>query len=248
MNQSPGVCAPELLEQDFERFLVHDKLEIVSILRGLQAAREQVSMHWDGDGFALTLLLAVNPEFEEMVFDCTNDPEANRRLMKSERITLVSVTGGVKVQFTARHPDTTIFEGHPALRMRLPELLLRLQRREFFRVPASLSCQVAVESEGKVRVLELRVADMSLGGIALVTDKTCLELECGQVLENCHINLGALGALTVSLTVGNFSETTTRSGNRQQRIGCSFGKLPRNMETIVSRYIAQVERERRARS
>ena len=247
MNASPDVCAPELHEQDFERFLVHDKLEIISILRALQAERETVSMHWGSDRFALTMLMAVNPEFEEMVFDCTNDPGVNRRLTQCERITMVAVTGGVKIQFTARFPDATVFEGHPALRMRLPDLVLRLQRREYFRIPASIACQVAVEGEGRVRVLELRVADISLGGLALVADKNFLDLECGEVLPNCRISLGSLGTLAVSLAVGNISETRTRSGGRLQRIGCSFEQLPRNMETLVSRYIAQVERERRAR-
>ena len=248
MNADPDLSAPEMMEQDLERFLVHDKLEIVSILRTLQAQREKVSLHWDGDGFALSIVLAVNPEYEEMVFDSNADVAANRRLMKSDRVTLVAVVDGVKIQFSARHPDPTIFEGHPALRMRLPEIVLRLQRREYFRIPTPLMCQFAFEEQGQARALELRVADVSLGGLALVADKTPLQIECGHLLEDCRIDLGGLGAVQARLVAVNISETRTRSGTVQQRIGCSFDKLPRGMEALISRYIAQVERDRRSRT
>lgn len=247
MNASPALRTPESLEQDLERYLVHDKLEIVSILRTLQTQREKVSMHWEGDGFALSLVLAVNPEFEEMVFDSNNDTASNRRLMRAERITLVAVTNGVKVQFNARNPDVTTFDGLPALRMRLPDIVLRLQRREFFRIPTPLLCTLALEEEGRLRALELRVADVSLGGLALIADKAPPKVECGQLLQDCRINLGTLGVIAPSLMVVNITESRTRSGAVQKRIGCSFDKLPRHVESQVSRYIAQVERERRAR-
>jgi c-di-GMP-binding flagellar brake protein YcgR len=240
--------APEVIESDFERFLVHDRFEILSILRRLQARNEPVTLNLDDGEFVLTILLAVNPDFEEMVFDCSSDPGANRKLMQAERLTLVANIGGIKVQFNVRRPDTTIFEGRPALRMRLPEIMLRLQRRDFYRIPASLACETALDSDDKVRVLELRVVDLSLGGIALVTDKTYVEFTVGQVLENCRISLGTLGTLALDLEVKNVSEAKNRNGLRQSRIGCEFANLQRVAETLISRYIGQKERERRSKT
>lgn len=239
---------PELDEEDFERFLVHDRFEIISILRRLQAKREQVTLNMDGQGFVLTVLLAVNPDYEEIVFDCGRDAESNRRIMQAERMTLVANIDGIKVQFSARGADPTVFEGRPALRMRLPDLVLRLQRRDFYRIPASLTCEATMECEGKVRVLELRVTDLSLGGLALVTDKTYVKFEPGQVLPNCRVNLGTLGRLDLDLEVKNVCDVRARNGMRQTRIGCGFPHLPRDMETLVSRYIGQKERERRMRT
>ena len=239
--------SPELIEEDFERFLVYDRFEILSILRRLQNKHEPVTMNLDSGDFVLTMVLAVNSDFEEMVFDCGSDADANRRLMRAERLTLVANLEGIKVQFSVRRPDTTIFEGRPALRMRLPNIVLRLQRRDFYRIPASLACEVALASGEKVRVLELRVADLSLGGVALVTDKTYVKFEIGQVLANCCMALGTQSTLSLDLLVKNLSEEYNRNGQRQLRIGCAFANLDRASETQVSRYIGQKERERRSR-
>lgn len=238
---------PEPIEHDLERFLVHDKRELVSILRRMATENVSVSVHWDeGAGLALTMLLAVNPDFEEMVFDCANDPDSNRRLLRADRLTLIAMVDGVKVQFSARHVEPTCWEGRPALRMRLPDLLLRLQRREYFRVPVPLLCQCAIEDEGKVRVLELRVADLSLGGVALASERAALNLEIGDELENCRIGMGRLGTLHVNLLVRNVIESETRSGQKHVRLGCTFTNLSRASENLVARYIAQIERERRS--
>lgn len=234
---------PDNWADDFARYLIHDRLEIVSILRTLQNRRAQVSLSWGEDQFSLSILLAVNPEFEEMVFDCGADPVANQALLRAENISLVANIEGIRVQFNARRAEATLYEGLPALRMRLPEIALRLQRRDSFRVPVSLICQLAIGQPAGVRALELRVADLSLSGIALVCDKSYVQFECGQVLENAFIQLGTVGTLAVNLQVRNLSQSTTRKGMPQQRIGCQFAAFSRSMEALISRYIAQKERE-----
>jgi len=237
---------PETLDEDLERFLVHERLEIVASLRRLLASREPLSVHWDGnDGFALTALLAVNQEFEELVLDCLGDARANRRLIESEDLSLVASMDGVKLQFSAQRAEPTVFEGRPALRVRLPELMLRLQRRETFRVRAPLSCELALEVDGRLCVLELRVGDLSLGGLSLVTDRNYVSIEPGSLIENCRINLGAIGTLAARLEVRNVMESRNRQGARQLRFGCRFVNLSGSMENLVSRYIAQLERQRR---
>jgi len=242
---APSLRSPEPVDEDFERFLVHDRFEILSILRVLQSEIEPVTLNVDGEGFTLTVLLAINPEFEEVVFDCGSDPEGNRRILRAERVTMVANTGGIKVQFSAKGADATVFEGRPALRMRLPDILLRLQRRDYYRIPGSLACDVAVDFEGKVRVLALRVVDLSLGGIALLADGAPTAFEVGDILRNCSIALGKLGRLAFDLRIQNKCQARTRSDLRQLRIGCGFENLSQPMGMLLSRYIGQQERERR---
>jgi c-di-GMP-binding flagellar brake protein YcgR len=244
-----SLAVPASLASDYERFVIHERLEIVSTLRRLLASREPLSVHWDGnDGFALTALLAVNVDFEELVLDCLGDARANRRLLESEELTLGATMDGVKVQFSARRAEPTVFEGGVALRVRLPEMMMRLQRRETFRVRAPLSCQLALDVDGRLCVFEVRVADLSLGGVSLTTDRSYVSMEPGKLLENCRIALGALGTLAVDLEVRNVIESRSRTGARQLRFGCRFVALPRAMENLVSRYIAQLERNRRVRA
>ena len=239
--------APEALGDELERFLVHERLEIVAVLRRLLAAREPLSVHWDGnDRFALTALLAVNPDFEELVLDCLGDARANRRLLESEALSVVAAMDGVKIQFSAPRAEATVFEGRPALRVRLPDFLLRLQRRETFRVRAPLACELALDVDGRLCVMELRVADLSLGGVALLSDRPYLNIEPGRVIDRCRIGLGEVGTLAARLEVRNVMESRGRSGLRQLRLGCRFVNLPGTMEALIARYIGQLERNRRA--
>lgn len=90
-----------------------------------------------GDGsqdFLATTLLDVNPEFEELVFDCGSDPVANGRLQRAESLEFVTALEQIRIQFSTHAAEPTIHERLPALRVRLPESIVRLQRREYFRV------------------------------------------------------------------------------------------------------------------
>lgn len=240
--------SPEIIDEEFERFLVRDRFEILSILGRLQARHEPVTLNVDGEMFSLTILLAINPEFEEVVFDCGSDPRSNGRILRAERVAVVANMDGIKVQFSARGAEATLFEGRPAMRMRLPDIVLRLQRRDSYRIPDGLTCETTVEGGGKARVLALRVADVSLGGLALLADKNALSCEIGTVLRNCSMDLNKLGKLYFDLRVQNLSQARTRNDLRPLRIGCEFENLSPSMEALLSRHIAQRERERRARA
>jgi c-di-GMP-binding flagellar brake protein YcgR len=243
-----SIRSPECVDAEVERFLLRDRLEIVSLLRRLQASREPVTLIPDGQEYVPSTLLAVNPDLDELVFDCVRDANANRRLVQAKEVTLVASLDGIKLQLSIHGPDATVFEGRPALRLRFPQEMLRLQRREYYRVPASLTCEMAVECGESVRVLEMRVADLSLGGAALVTANPLVQFRTGQLLRKCHIGLGDLGSLLLTLEVKSVCESATRNGGRHLRIGCEFEAMPGAQQAIVSRYIGQMERERRAKT
>ncbi len=58
----------------------------------------------------------------------------NRRITESKLATFVTFLDQIKVQFNALRIEMTSFGGKPALRARLPDSLMRLQRRNFYRV------------------------------------------------------------------------------------------------------------------
>ena len=72
---------PEIESVDMERFQVYSRVEILAVLRAIQAQRVLMTLYFNhGDEFILTTLLSVNPEFEEMVFDAGPDKQLNKRL------------------------------------------------------------------------------------------------------------------------------------------------------------------------
>ena len=150
--------------------VIRDRLEIVATLRQLVRAGELLSAQWDETDTASTRntrLLAVNPDYEELVFDCFADEETNDRALAADQVNFHCHLDGIELHFYASHGEPAVHEGSAALRMRLPSQMLRLQRREYFRVPASQT-DVALQVEGKERVPGIRVADLSIGGLTLI--------------------------------------------------------------------------------
>src|SRR5206468_6010297 len=72
---------------EFERYQVHSRLEIVAILRSLIEHRSLVTVSFGGrDDFIVSALLAVNPDFEELIIDHGADPATNVRLLQAPRL------------------------------------------------------------------------------------------------------------------------------------------------------------------
>ncbi len=253
MTPATATPATELVTLDLEKYLVHSRLEIVSVLREVIARRSLVTLTFErGRDSMVTSLLRVNPEVGDVLLDCSSSADANQRLLASQSLIATSFVDSVKIQFKAQRAESTTFEGKPALRLRLPESLLRLQRREHYRMLAPVAkpikCLVPRLRDKAGKAIEFRIVDISCGGIGVTVTQAQPLLELGQELENCRIDLPEIGTVITGLVVRNVSETTDAAGGKGQRCGCQFVRPPASTVNMVQRYINMIERERRART
>lgn len=228
---------------DDDRFRIYSRMEIVGLLRAVAAHRELVTVQFGGGSdFVVTAVLAVNPEFEEVVLDYGADEAAMQRLLRAERLRVSTQLDHVRMGFTADGAGAVSFEGGPAFRVRLPDSLLRFQRRDAYRLKVPLGrpllCQVPAAGGGST--LALKVRDISVAGIGLTDYPPSFLVTVGQVLEGCRINLPELGALVADLEVMHATQGEAR------RCGCRFRNLPLPMANLIQRYITRVEREQHA--
>lgn len=238
---------PEIESLELERFQVYSRVEILSLLRSLQKQRVLVTLYFNrGEDFLLTSLLTVNPEFEELVFDAGPDRERNARLLESSRITCVAFVDNVKIQFGSGRAEATTFDRQPAFRIRLPDSVLRLQRRNFFRVylpiTKPLRAHVADPAAPGTSV-EIAVVDMACGGVGVVLDPEKLRVEPGMKLEKFSVELPDVGMIACSLQVRHISDAS-KGIQKRFRLGCQMTDLPGPMATLVQRYVNKLERER----
>ena len=245
------VKEPPLLEPgDYAQFLLHTKSEILFVLRNLLEHVSQITIFFnEGKDLLLTTLVAV--EDDSIVIDYGASSEMNRKAQAVEKLFCVASLQKVRVQFLLRGLTQTTWQGRPAFRARLPADLLRLQRREFFRltmpITRPLKCKIPIEGEGGGEyVMDVNVVDISGGGLAIAVPEG-ISFEDGQEFRNCKLELPEVGVVMTTLAVRNQFEITLRSGGRVKRAGCEFVKLPGAMLTLVQRYIIKVERERKAR-
>jgi c-di-GMP-binding flagellar brake protein YcgR len=236
---------------DHERYQVHSRLEIVSLLRAVADSHIAMTVYFNqGSEFIVTNVLDVNPEFEELILDMGADPKANQRLLQATRMTVVTFLDHIRLQFQVQHVEATVHRELPALRVRLPDALLRLQRRNFYRIRTSVAKPISVhftDPADRKRRLSLRILDLSCGGIAMVAAEGEVALESGTILDGCRIDLPEVGVLNTALEIRNAGKHEEGARMSLRRYGCQFVGLAPALANAVQRYITKLERERAQR-
>jgi len=243
---------PELEDGYLEQYQIYSRAEVLALLRELAESHTLVTIYYDGgDKFILTKVLSVNPEFEEIVFDASPDSRTSAALLASTRLVVVAFLDAVKLQFRASRAERSACQGGDAIRIRLPDSMLRLQRREFYRIATPLARPLKLvipAGEGRSTPTELRVTDLSCGGMGVAAPTLPpLPLEPGATFAGCRLGLPDVGDITVTIEVRHVARGAGASGKTQTHCGLKFLALaPHNM-TLLQRYINSLERERRSR-
>jgi flagellar brake protein len=244
----------ELLQaDDYSQYVLRDHREICQVLRGLIDKRAMVTAYLDGSSQSfLTTALGLSPDETSLILDASNDEAMNLRAQESQQLICITQLDSVKIQFSVadiqRHP----FQGHLALRAPVPEILLRLQRREYYRLSApaahALTCTLPIaDPAGIVTSYQARIVDISGGGVAVMVPPKGVAFEPEMAFPGCRILLPEAGPLHATLQVRNIFRLTNRQGITMLRAGCQFVDLPEAMNTLINRYILKVERSRGGR-
>lgn len=238
---------PEPESPELERFAIYSRHEIAATLRQFIDENVLVTAYYDeGPGFVVTALLAVNADFEELVFDGAPDETSQRRLLGSKQIVFVAFLDHIKVQFVARHAEATAFDERSAFRVRMPDQILRLQRRDFFRVRPPMSkpatCLVPHAADAK-QYESLRVLDLSVGGLAVLAYPEKFELPTNRVIENCFLDLPGIGSISVSINVRHVDRVA--KDDKARRFGCEFVDMAPQARVMLQRYVNRIDAEQR---
>jgi c-di-GMP-binding flagellar brake protein YcgR len=213
-----------------------------------------ITVYFDqGKSFLLTSLIEVSADNSELIFDLGSDSEMNRKALLADKLIFITAIDRVKVQFSLKRLSQKNNDGRPAFSGALPETLLRLQRREYFRlstpIASPIKCTVPMtRPDGSALVIDSPLLDISGGGIGLMAQPDQSELYKSEMeFKNCKIDLPDEGLLVLTLRVRNAFDVVTKSGSRYIRVGCEFVDLTGPRLTMIQRYITRIERERKAR-
>lgn len=241
----------ELLQSDdYEQYLLHEPREVAYVLRQLAARRCMITAYiGDSPRFLMSSVLGVSDDDRSIYLDVGADETLNSGAASAGSLLCLTQLDKVKVQFSANKPKLALFGKYPALLADMPDTLLRLQRREYYRLTApvahSLICRIPAPG-GNSRV-EARVIDISGGGVAVIVPPRDVNLSTDEKYLDCRLDLPDFGPVTATLRVRNIFRITNRSGVDMLRAGCQFEDLPITMANAIQRYILRVERERKAR-
>jgi len=238
--------------ESWHDYEVESRREIVALLRQISEKKQLVRLLVKGEAdVCVTSLLAIDPDDDTLVLDRSIDREQNERILAAPKVTCETSLDKIRILFNLTDLRATTFEGGAALGAAIPPTLIRLQRREDYRMPTPVTNPVRAtiplppELGGAPAVFPL--ADISCGGIAILDNKQQLGNTVGATYQNCRIELPEIGPIVCTLQIRNAIDMTLLNNKTSRRLGCQFVDISRGNLAAVQRYITKLERERNAR-
>lgn len=241
---TPRVLAPLQLD-DPTPYRIADRDRLQHLLVRLARHPELVCLYPANDlaTFALSALLHVGSD--HLIFDAIPDERIEKKLQSSPQLICVSSLDRIHVQFNVVAPLSCRHEGRPALRTGWPLELLFVQRRDCYRLSAPVReppiCHIPQADGDEIAI---PVADISLGGLGLTGPLPGIDAQPGLRLAACRLELPGVGIIPAELLVCATHLPNPRGEAHAQRIGCRFVQLSGRGQTLVLRYINQLERRR----
>lgn len=238
--------------ENWHDFEVSSPREIASLLRNIGEKNQLIRMliHGEAD-VCVTSILQVDPETDTVILDRSVDRAQNERILQAKRLSFETTLDKIRILFASETVSETTYEDAPALKISIPRTMVRLQRREFYRMATPVSNPVRAliplpeDLGGGTAAFPL--ADISCGGIAILDNKLELANTIGVTFLNCRIDLPDSGTVTANLRVCNSLDITLLNNKTNRRLGCQFVDISRANLAMVQRYITKLERERNAR-
>ena len=238
--------------EDWHDYEVGSRREIVALLRQIGEKNQLIRMLIKGESdVCVTTILGVDEDSGAVLLDRSIDRAQNERIVASARVRCETSLDKIRIMFRAENLVETTWHGDPVLRADIPATLIRLQRREYYRMatpvtnPVRALVPVPIDAGGGVGVFPLH--DISVGGVALLDGKLQLGTAIGRVIEHCRIELPEIGPISTSLEIRNSLDLTLLNHKTSRRLGFQFVDISRGNLAAVQRYITKLERERNAK-
>lgn len=229
---------------DHEKYLTNSRTKIITSLLELAKTPSLVNAYYNhGKAHQITTIIDVLADRDLVIIECGPDSDSNRELLAAGSATCLSKFNDIDIRFQLHELRKARYRGQSVFAAPIPDSLLRLQRREFFRVPAPLiepiTCRFKTE-EGDD--LELPLADISIGGLGIIDAKQRYNGKVGTTLKAVTLTFpNGGGEMEVALEVRGVFMHSRMEGQREQRIGCSYIDLRHDQSSFIQRYVNRLQ-------
>lgn len=241
------------MEKDSEYYVKNPK-QIVSHLKQLMQKNCLIAAHFgeNNDSF-LTTILEVDQKKKSIILDYGPKDYLNKQLLQAGNPDFRTEINGIKVAFNAKKVGSTKIKGQAAFVLAIPETLFWMQRRHYYRVRVPLShksfCELSFQDQDEnITSARFRLQDISITGASLINEQMDLsnQLIPTTVFENCSLELNGAAVAGIDVTIKNKLSLIPDRPDKGQRIGCAFTRVTPAIESIIQRYMQDIERESRA--
>lgn len=240
--------------QDLSPFEVTSARQIARMLDALRESRRELKLQRQGSDATLrTRILGIDEDLGIMELLPPLPASSDTAAPSAAGLWAECAVDGVHTFFPVDRLHVKRLADGPVWEVPMPAKVIRLQRREYYRVPAKtvrpIHCTVPAEGgeTGQARAV-LVLNDISMGGASLVDNLGVMDATVGKLYPDCHFDLPTGATVVADLMVANARERMLADGQTVRTVGCKFEALPRPMAVAVQRFITQLERDQHART
>lgn len=238
--------------EDLTRYQLKSRREILSLLRNVAMHNQLIRMQANnGVDSVLTSILEVDGDTDTVIIDCASIALLNQRLLESKDIAFDTALDNIRILFRTPSVEHCIYDNRPAFRIALPDSVIRLQRREFYRVKTPVAnpvhCTLTIRGEKEETITVVApLYNISGGGISIIDEKKQIDADFGRIYPDCCIDFPGSHAV-VSLRVRSAQHFTLANGKRIHRLGFEYVNPSPAATTAIQRYITKLQRDQNAR-
>ncbi|NOZ37240.1 MAG: flagellar brake protein [Gammaproteobacteria bacterium] len=243
-QEQPTINSTEQSKVDnYEKYLLNSKAAIIQKLRQLAKSKSNITAHFGGGKYSmLTQVVDVLPDKDLVVLDYGSNEATNKKLLQSEHTVFKTQYEGVIAQFSTGFLQKARLHGKPAFACAIPESLLWVQRREFYRVRIPLRDNVFCELIHDDEILiPYPVLDISIAGLAIRIEDFKYNIEAGMFFNGTRLILPNEESGLVNIEIMNQLPLKQDNPEAGLRFGCAFHNISTDISSKIQRYIYDIE-------
>ncbi len=231
--------------ENMEQYLLQGRGAIIQKLRQLGKGKNLITAHFGGGKYSLlTAVVDVLPDKD--LLDYGADETLNKKIIAADRIVFKTQHQGITAQFTVYSMQRARLGGKTAFACPLPDSLLWVQRREYYRVSIPRSDHVVCALPGNDEATrEYPLLDISIAGLALHVTDPADRFEPGQIFHQCQLQLSESAAGSIALEIQNIIPLREDDPVAGVRVGCRFLDLNPQLGANIQRYIHAIDAMKR---
>jgi c-di-GMP-binding flagellar brake protein YcgR len=223
------------------RFGITGAKEIGWTLKEVLSARAPVTLYRAADFGSFLVSRLLWHDRTSMRFDFVDEPRRGEALLAGGHLVAVALIERIKIQFDARAPQAAPRDGRMELLCALPDRIIRIQRREAFRVrPPERHPVICVLREPDGTEHRYRVHDISADGVALTVPAGQRSPAPGELWRHGRLEIEGLPPIPCDVEV----RTRWDAARGAVRVGCGFHRPEPESQRAIQRYVIDVQRGR----
>jgi flagellar brake protein len=244
MSQSTSI-APERDQKLLEEFSLSAEPTVRKLLNTIEGDEHELYVYLQADHtHFVTEILSIDWKAGLMWLGTPYEKSLSAQCNASTAYVMVSFPDGVKVQFAGIGILQSEYQGADALRIAIPKSIVRLQRRNYFRVVADEELNSQVKLEIPAVQAQASLIDISLAGIGFTIQTVASQHERGEIMKDVRLTLpDGEGSMLVELEVRNIK--TMNDNPELVQLGCEMKMLDRGAERRLQRFLLATERRQR---